>query len=64
MIPNERGFDWSLHDCYYGNDDDRKPIKAFIEQMEQYPRLWELASAIEGLITRLGFSKNVSATNL
>lgn len=54
MIPNERGFDWSLHDCYYGNDDDRKPIKAFIEQMEQYPRLWELASAIEGLITRLG----------
>ena len=54
MIPNERGFDWSLNDCYYGNGDDRKPIKAFIEQMEQYPRLWELASSIEGLITRLG----------
>ena len=54
MIPNERGFDWSLHDCYYGNSEDRKPIKAFIEQMEQYPQLWELASAIEGLITRLG----------
>ena len=54
MIPNERGFDWSLHDCYYGNGEDRKPIKAFVEQMEQYPRLWELASSIEGLITRLG----------
>lgn len=54
MIPNNRGFDWSLHDCYYGNDDDRKPIKAFIEQMDQYPRLWELAQNIEGLITRLG----------
>ena len=54
MIPNERGFDWTLHDCYYGNGEDRKPIKAFVEQMEQYPRLWELASAIEGLITRLG----------
>ena len=54
MIPNERGFDWSLHDCYYGNDDDRKPIKAFVEQMNQYPRLWELAQNIEGLITRLG----------
>ena len=54
MIPNERGFDWSLHDCYYGNDDDRKPIKAFIEQMDQYPKLWELAQSIEGLITRLG----------
>ena len=54
MIPNERGFDWSLHDCYYGNGEDKKPIKAFIDQMEQYPRLWELASSIEGLITRLG----------
>lgn len=54
MIPNERGFDWSLHDCYYGNGEDRKPIKAFVDQMAQYPRLWELASAIEGLITRLG----------
>ena len=47
MIPNERGFDWSLHDCYYGNGEDRKPIKAFVDQMAQYPRLWELASAIE-----------------
>lgn len=54
MIPNERGFDWTLTDCYYGNGDDRKPIKAFIEQMTQYPRLWELAQNIEGLITRLG----------
>lgn len=54
MIPNERGFDWTLKDCYYGNDDDRKPIKAFIEQMNQYPKLWELAQNIEGLITRLG----------
>lgn len=54
MIPNERGFDWSLHDCYYGNDEDRKPIKAFVEQMDQYPKLWELAQNIEGLITRLG----------
>ena len=54
MIPNERGFDWTLHDCYYGNDDDRKPIKAFVEQMNQYPELWELAQNIEGLITKLG----------
>lgn len=54
MIPNERGFDWTLHDCYYGNGDDRKPIKAFIEQMIEYPKLWELAQNIEGLVTRLG----------
>lgn len=54
MIPNERGFDWSLKDCYYGNGDDRAPIRAFIEQMDQYPELWSLAQNIEGLITRLG----------
>lgn len=54
MIPNERGFDWSLHDCYYGNDDDRKPIGNFVAQMNEYPQLWELAQSIEGLVTRLG----------
>ena len=54
MIPNERGFDWTLKDCYYGNGEDRAPIKTFVEQMNEYPRLWELAQNIEGLITRLG----------
>jgi len=54
MIPNERGFDWTLQDCYYGNDDDKKPIKAFVEQMNQYPELWQLVQTIEGLVTRLG----------
>ena len=54
MIPNERGFDWSLHDCYYGNDEDRKPIAAFVTQMNENPKLWTLAQNIEGLVTRLG----------
>lgn len=55
MIPNERGFDWNLKECYYGNEDeDRKPIKAFKDTMDQNPKLWELAQSIEGLITRLG----------
>lgn len=54
MIPNERGFDWTLKECYYGNNDDKKPISAFVDQMNQNPKLWELAQAIEGLITRLG----------
>ena len=53
MIPNERGFDWSLDDCYYGTD-ERPKIKAFIEQMTLYPDLWKLAHRIEGLVTRLG----------
>ena len=54
MIPNERGFDWSLHDCYYGNDEDRSPIKAFKKEMDAHPDWWNLAQSIEGLITRLG----------
>lgn len=55
MIPNERGFDWSLHDCYYGNEEEnRAPIKAFKLEIDKYPQLWELASNIEGLVTRLG----------
>lgn len=53
MIPNERGFDWSLDDCYYGTE-ERPKIKAFIEQMTAYPDLWKLAHRIEGLVTRLG----------
>ena len=55
MIPNERGFDWSLKDCYYGNEEEgRAPIRAFIEEMNKEPRLWQLAQNIEGLVTRLG----------
>ena len=55
MIPNERGFDWSLKECYYGDEEKgRQPIKAFVEQMTLHPRLWELAQNIEGLVTRLG----------
>lgn len=55
MIPTERGFDWSLSDCYYGSKkDDRAPIKEFIRVMDENPLWWELAQSIEGLVTRLG----------
>lgn len=54
MIPNERGSDWSLKDCYYGNNEDRQPIASFVELMNNNPQLWNLASHIEGLVTRLG----------
>ena len=55
MIPNERGFDWSLSDCYYGSEkDDRAPIKEFVRVMDENPLWWQLAQSIEGLVTRLG----------
>ena len=53
MVPNERGFDLSLTQCYYG-DDDHSPIKDFVIEMNKNPQLWQLASRIEGLITSLG----------
>lgn len=53
MVPNERGFDWTLDQCYYG-DEDHPAIKAFKEEIDQYPELWALAHKIEGLITRIG----------
>ena len=53
MVPNERGFDLSLTQCYHG-DKDHKPIKDFVKEMDKNPRLWQLASRIEGLVTSLG----------
>lgn len=53
MIPNERGFDWTLDQCYYG-DADHQAIATFKTEIDQYPELWSLAHKIEGLITRLG----------
>lgn len=53
MIPNERGFDWTLDQCYYG-DDDHPAIRNFKNEMDKYPMLWAVAHKIEGLITRLG----------
>jgi DNA polymerase-3 subunit alpha len=53
LIPNERGADWTLSQCYNG-DDERQPIKAFVDEINKEPELWKLATRIEGLITRLG----------
>jgi DNA polymerase-3 subunit alpha len=53
MVPNERGFDWTLHQCYEG-DEDHKAIAAFKTEMDLYPELWKLSTAIEGLVTQLG----------
>lgn len=53
MIPNERGIDLTLHQCYYG-DENHQPIKAFVKEMDANPQLKKLSFGIEGLITRLG----------
>lgn len=55
MIPTERGFTWTLKDCYYGNEEKgRDPIKEFIEIVDKYEHLMDVAFMIEGLIINRG----------
>lgn len=55
LIPVDRGFVWDLHTVMFGDESkDRKPIAAFISEVEQYPGLKEVMFGIEGLISRRG----------
>ena len=53
LIPADRGKVRTLSQCYYG-DDEFAAIPLFIQQMNQYPELWQVAQKIEGLICRVG----------
>ncbi|KFZ25949.1 MAG: DNA polymerase III DnaE [Candidatus Izimaplasma bacterium HR2] len=53
LIPIERGFNWTLDDCYYGNEEkERRPSKKFIHEINKYDRLKEVAFGIEGLVNK------------
>ena len=53
MIPSERGFTWTLHDCIYGNEEkDRKPISLFVKEINKYENLLEIMMSIEGLVNK------------
>lgn len=53
LIPSERGFLWPLNDVINGNEDkDRKPIKTFINKVNEYPGLLDIMIAIEGLVNK------------
>ena len=53
LIPSERGFLWSLNDVVNGNiEKNRKPIRAFIEEVNQYDGLLEIMMSIEGIINK------------
>lgn len=55
MVPNERGFDWSLKDMIEGNPEKgRRPIYQFIEEINKHDKLLETAMAFEGLVTKRG----------
>lgn len=54
LIPQERGFLWSLEDVVYGNEEkERKPVTAFIEEVNKYPGLLDIMFSIEGLTKKM-----------
>lgn len=55
MIKVERGIQWSLEDCFYGNKEKkREPIKELVEEVNKYPGLKDIIFSINGLISRRG----------
>jgi len=55
LVQAERGIQYTLTQTYYGDEEnDIKPNKTFIQEMEKYPELWKIAKGIEGLISGLG----------
>ena len=55
LIPQERGFLWTIEDVVYGNEEkDRKPVTAFIKEVSNYPGLLEIIMSICGLVNKRG----------
>ena len=55
LITVERGAAYTLKQMYYGDEEnDIKPNLTFIDEINKYPQLWEVANRIEGLICGMG----------
>ena len=53
LVPQERGFLWSINDVVYGNEEkDRKPVTAFIREVNNYPGLLNIIMSIEGVVNK------------
>jgi len=53
LVPQERGFLWSIHDVVYGNPEkDRYPLHIFIDEVNKYPGLLDIIESIEGLVNK------------
>ena len=53
LIPQERGFLWSINDVINGNDEkNRKPVLGFIHEVNNYPGLLDIIIGIEGLTNK------------
>ena len=55
LIPADRGLLRTLHQCYYGDEENGfHPIKQFVIEMERNPDLWAVAQKIEGIVCGYG----------
>ena len=55
LIPQERGFLWTLDEVLHGDPEkDRKPVTTFINEVAQYPGLLEIMRGVEGLVSSRG----------
>jgi DNA polymerase-3 subunit alpha len=55
LVPQERGFLWSIKEVVYGDEEKgRKPVSAFIREVNQYPGLLNIIESIEGLVNKRG----------
>ena len=55
LIPQERGFLPSIDEVINGNEEKgKKPIQAFINEVNKYPGLLDIIKGIEGLVCRRG----------
>lgn len=55
LIVYERGQARTLKQMYYGDkENDIKPDATFVTEMNKYPKVWEVAQKIEGLINGVG----------
>ena len=53
LVPQERGFLWSINEVIYGNEEKgRKPVITFIKEAENYPGLIDIIKNIEGLVNK------------
>lgn len=53
LILADRGATRSLRTMYYG-DEDNKPVTEFVNIIDKYPKLWEGALKIEGIVSGVG----------
>ena len=53
LIPQERGFLWSMSDVVYGNPEKgRQPLTTFIKEVNNFPGLLDIIMSIEGLVNK------------